>query len=286
MDTLVSLLETPGLLGSIGTPFAAMALGPGRLQRRADGWIGLANETDRLWLDPQARLLAFETISADPSSWTQGLCLLASRPAALPRAALAWEGDALDLGLGRGMIRTSFRPSPESAAKTAALQGQAWENAAPSLAETPGTWVIETQVAVLERRPLGPPPPLFVLMPGPRAVTHPKTTPVPPGWFPALHLFPPHPMREGAAGFDPARHDAFQSLMVAHGRKDLTRLKRRALAALAAGAPPLPEETGHRLATIRVALRQWRAQGHTLPPAWAARFDPALARVDRGDPAA
>ena len=48
--------------------------------------------------------------------------------------------------------------------------------------------------------------------------THPATEPIPEGWVPCAHLYPPHPARDGsgeARPFDPARHDAFQSMIAA-----------------------------------------------------------------------
>ena len=50
--------------------------------------------------------------------------------------------------------------------------------------------------------------------------THPATEPVPRGWIPCAHLYPPHPARDGlgeARPFDATHHDAFQRMMAAFG---------------------------------------------------------------------
>ena len=74
--------------------------------------------------------------------------------------------------------------------------------------------------------------------------THAATAPIPPGWVPCAHLFPPHPARDAMGRrrpFDRARHDAFQALWRAFGDPRAVALKDEILAALAAsGEAGLP----------------------------------------------
>jgi hypothetical protein len=74
--------------------------------------------------------------------------------------------------------------------------------------------------------------------------THAATAPIPPGWVPCAHLFPPHLSRDAMGRrqpFDRARHDAFQALWRDFGDPRAVALKDEILAALAAGrADDLP----------------------------------------------
>jgi hypothetical protein len=112
--------------------------------------------------------------------------------------------------------------------------------------------------------------------------THAATEPVPPGWIPCAHLYPPHPMRDGVGRphpFQQNRHTAFQNLLSRYGDPDRYALKRRVIYAVAAGHAPLganiPPERFAR-AAVRVALRQLKA-ADARPPvaldAWLAAFD-------------
>jgi hypothetical protein len=126
--------------------------------------------------------------------------------------------------------------------------------------------------------------------------THPATEPIPDGWIPCAHLYPPHPVRDGigaARPFDAARHDSFQLLVEAFGDPDNLAIKRHVIEAIDAGEPP-SAIVQDRLAqdrfgrnSIRIALRQIKAAGHSsaVLPAWLACFDPAGLEGD-GDEAA
>jgi hypothetical protein len=112
--------------------------------------------------------------------------------------------------------------------------------------------------------------------------THPATEPVPTGWIPCAHLYPPHPARDGMGGslpFDAARHDAFQQLMETFGDPENLAIKRRIMAAVDAGEPPsAPAQGRHGRTSVRIALRQLMAAGHgsAVLPAWLASFDSAV----------
>jgi hypothetical protein len=118
--------------------------------------------------------------------------------------------------------------------------------------------------------------------------THPATEPVPDGWIPCAHLYPPHPARDGSGEsrpFDAARHDAFQSIIEAFGDPESLAIKRRIMDAVGSQqAPSAMPQTRQGRASIRIALRQMKAAGHVSPvlAAWLASFDQA--GPEDGDP--
>jgi hypothetical protein len=109
--------------------------------------------------------------------------------------------------------------------------------------------------------------------------THPATEPVPDGFIPCAHIYPPHPARDGSGEpkpFDPARYVSFQQLMAACGDPATVAIKRRVVDAVRAGKPPLEiAESRHGRTSVRIALRQMKAEGATSPAltAWLARLD-------------
>ena len=109
--------------------------------------------------------------------------------------------------------------------------------------------------------------------------THAATEPVPDGWIPCAHVYPPHPARDGmgeAQPFDPTLHRRFQAIMAACGDPDTLAIKRRVVAAVLAGEPPMPiDGDRHGRAGIRIALRQMKAEGQVSPAlaTWLAYFD-------------
>jgi hypothetical protein len=92
--------------------------------------------------------------------------------------------------------------------------------------------------------------------------THSATEPVPDGFVPCAHLYPPHPTRDAVGRgrpFDGGRHAAFQSILRAFGDPAAVALKQRIIEAIAAGADPTAiAVTDQRFArtAVRVALRQ------------------------------
>jgi hypothetical protein len=111
--------------------------------------------------------------------------------------------------------------------------------------------------------------------------THPATEPVPQGWIPCAHLYPPHPARDGlgeARPFDATHHDAFQRMMAACGDPAALATKRRVVDAVLAGEPPTAVAGDrHGRISVRIALRQMKSQGHASAAlsAWLASFDSA-----------
>ena len=111
--------------------------------------------------------------------------------------------------------------------------------------------------------------------------THPATEPVPEGWVPCAHLYPPHPARDGlgeARPFDAMHHHAFQRVMAACGDPASLATKRRVVDAVLAGEPPTAVASDrHGRTSVRIALRQMKSQGYASAAltAWLASFDSA-----------
>ena len=111
--------------------------------------------------------------------------------------------------------------------------------------------------------------------------THSATEPVPVGWIPCAHLYPPHPVKDGsghARAFDLGRHEAFQEMLRRFGDPELVSLKQRVVAAVAAGGDPSAVPViDNRFArtNIRVVLRQLNAADEALPAlaAWMAAHE-------------
>ncbi len=121
--------------------------------------------------------------------------------------------------------------------------------------------------------------------------THAATEPIPAGWIPCAHLYPPHPARDGLGAsrtFDAARHQSFQRMVENYGDAQSLALKRRIMAAVDAGEKPgATVQTRGERTSIRIALRQMKAAGHasrTLP-AWLASFDQASFGEDEDEAA-
>lgn len=111
--------------------------------------------------------------------------------------------------------------------------------------------------------------------------THAATEPLPHGWIPCAHLYPPHPLRDRFGKLRPFRsdyHAAFQTLLERYGDPDLVALKRRVVNSIMAKRGPsaasLPSERFAR-ATVRVALRQLQASEPWSPAltAWLSACD-------------
>lgn len=109
--------------------------------------------------------------------------------------------------------------------------------------------------------------------------THPATEPIPDGWIPCAHLYPPHSTRDGLGqprAFDAVRHDAFQNLLEAFGSPENIAIKQRIMKAVTAGElPPSVADTRYERTSIRITLRQMRASGShsSALNAWIANFD-------------
>jgi hypothetical protein len=113
--------------------------------------------------------------------------------------------------------------------------------------------------------------------------THAATEPLPAGWIPCAHLYPPHPARDAfghSQPFQPARHALFQESLHRYGDPELVGLKRRVATAVADGCGPsgVPvADDRFARATVRVALRQLRASDEAGPAlaAWLAAHERA-----------
>lgn len=280
------MLAAPDHVWSVGSPVGVAAFLP---SGTVEGTPPVArNGPASLRLDGAPRLLAFETISADPFGWNHGvaLCVTGRQPegggriapggpdrgAIVPadRDRLAW-----DLGVGDGVTRVLVRPDDPTA--MARREGLTWDEAS-DVAALPAVWIVETAIARIEQRHVAGTLPVHRL-----GTTPPATTPMPSGWSAAAHVFPPHPARARLglpAEFDPGRHAAFQALLAKHGRPDLWRLKQRVQALLARGRFEAMPVDRHGMAVIRVALRQAMAQDGAPPPErWLRHYDPALLRA-------
>jgi Family of unknown function (DUF6925) len=109
--------------------------------------------------------------------------------------------------------------------------------------------------------------------------THPATEPIPPGWIPCAHLYPPHPARDGFGQprlFEAAHLDSFQAIMAAFGEPEIVAIKQRVRDAVRAGKPPAElTRDRHGRTGARIALRQMKAAGEPSPAltAWLANLD-------------
>lgn len=106
--------------------------------------------------------------------------------------------------------------------------------------------------------------------------------PVPRDWVVCATLYPAHPVRDREGlqkAFDPAQHDAFQSLLQIYGDTDCLAVKHAVWRAVRSARMPdaldVPRGRHARLAQ-RVALRQMAYTDGALPQLgqWRARFDP------------
>lgn len=109
--------------------------------------------------------------------------------------------------------------------------------------------------------------------------THPATEPIPVGWIPCAHLYPPHPARNGLGQprpFEINHLDSFQATMAVFGDPATVAIKQRVREAVRAGMPPAElTQDRHGRAAARIALRQMQAMGDPSPalPVWLANLD-------------
>jgi len=113
--------------------------------------------------------------------------------------------------------------------------------------------------------------------------THSATEPVPDGWVPCGHCYPPSAIRDYLGRprrFDAKCHASFQALLEQYGEPERLALKMSLIDSVTAGHEPFPMATdGDRFgrATVRVALRQLQASGtrSSTLAAWLAVYDSA-----------
>ena len=111
--------------------------------------------------------------------------------------------------------------------------------------------------------------------------THAATEPLPNGWIPCAHFYPPHPMRDALGHRRPFQsefHAAFQTLLALYGDPKLVDTKRRVVESVAAGQGPCdagPTADRFARAAVRIALRQLQAVEQDSPAlaAWLSAHD-------------
>lgn len=121
--------------------------------------------------------------------------------------------------------------------------------------------------------------------------THAATEPIPDGFVPCAHLYPPHPMKDGLGRetpFDGACHRSFQNLLEGFGAPDTAALKAWVTKLVEAGQGPGEHPVaGDRASrtTVRLALRQLKAADYPSPALaqWLAVHDRADEVVPEDD---
>ena len=262
----------------------------------------------RVVLHPDLRLIASESPAGE--AWSHRVALCLPRPAcamngrtelteigADTEALRGEDGDGVlfDLGLGTFQVDVCIRSADPQV--TAALRSRAGKSVfAPGndamriiLAANPHRVFISRVGRAEVFQPIPPPDgqspngPHTHLLPRLLAHgrTHAATEPLPEGWIPCAHLYPPHPLRDQFGRRRPFRrdhHDAFQAVLERYGESELLALKRRVHDAVVAGRGPatstLPASRIAR-ATLRVALRQLQLLQPALPELseWLAAYD-------------
>ncbi len=268
----------------------------------------------RVELQPDLRLIAFETTTKESWNHRIALCLPVDRCAMHQRSVLTEIGpDAgalraadreavlFDLGIGALQVDVCVRVSdPQVAAQLRAHCGApvlAPGNAAMGviLATSPNRVFISRLGRIEVCQPIpphdgrSPEGPHTHVLPDllKHRRTHAATEPIPDGLVPCAHVYPPHPAKDAlgeARAFDPARHDAFQAMLRMFGDPDQIALKQRVFAAVVAGeSPSVVSVTNSRFArtNVRVALRQLRATEQVTPAlaAWMAAHEPSRAEM-------
>jgi hypothetical protein len=118
------------------------------------------------------------------------------------------------------------------------------------------------------------------------ARTHAATEPLPDGWVPCAHLYPPSPIRDKlghSRPFQSEHHGAFQALLARFGDPERCALKSDIIYAVTAGQKPgkvdIPDDRFSRV-TVRVVLRQLQMANASSPTlaAWLSAYDRAEAR--------
>ena len=260
----------------------------------------------RLCLTAPVRVVAWERPTAG-DAWTQGvaLCLAASAGAMSGRAEVtelgtdvealqAEERDAVlfDLGIGAPHCDVCVRaddPAMVRALRAAKGRPVMASGMIGELAAMSPTRVFISRLGRLEvctpiPKPDGATPdgPHTHILPDllKHRRTHAATVPLPGGMVPSAEMFPPsaiHDVHGRRVPFDAARHEAFQSLLAAHGDSGCLRAKAATMAAVRASASPCDQASYTRAQRLsrRVALRQLLQTDGSSPAltAWRAVFD-------------
>jgi hypothetical protein len=264
----------------------------------------------RVTVPLEAAALAYETPAGPHDHWNHAVALCLPGPTARQaarasvtelgpdRAALLADdraGVLFDLGLGTPTVDVCVRTADH--ALIALLRA-----AAGTSLFTPGSTLAADLVAAGPHRVFATacgrievyaaiPPPQGRSPDGPHTHllphllrtgrTHAATVPVPEGYLPCAHLYPPHPLTDLAGRprpFDTSRHRAFQGLLARFGDHRQIHAKAATVTAVRAGVS-LPPATGPiERAAVAVTLRQL---GHIDGPSPTL----AAARARHGTPA-
>jgi hypothetical protein len=320
IDLLLREISNPDTQWSLGT-FGAIAEfsrdhgEPVRLVQSAEA-VSAVTPRGGITLKPHASIRPFASEAITKTGWNQriALCLPRDDCAMNQRAALTEIGpdrqapreedrEAILFDLGLAALQADFCVRISDHGLAARLREHAgrslFEPGNPAmamiLAANPHRVFVSRLGRIEVYQPIPPPsgkspegPHTHVL---PRLLqsrrTHPATEPVPEGWVPCAHLYPPHPARDGlgeARPFDAMHHHAFQRIMAACGDPAALATKRRVVDAVLAGEPPTAVASDrHGRVSVRIALRQMKSQGHASAAltAWLASFDSAA--PDEGD---
>jgi hypothetical protein len=268
---------------------------------------------------PGMRLFAFETTTKESWSPRIAICLPAERCAMNRRAVLTElgpdagalraedrDGILFDLGIDALQVDVCVRVAdPGIAAQLRAHCGQrtfAPGNPAAGLllAYSPHRVFVSRIGRVEVYQPIPPTdgtspegPHTHVLLDLLRhRRTHAATEPIPDGFVPCAHLYPPHPAKDAQGRgrpFDAQLHTSFEAMLRQFGDARLIELKDQVRMAVAAGEEPsVISVAGNRFARagVRITLRQLHAAADNLPslPAWLAAHDRAEPMPDSDHP--
>lgn len=274
--------------------------------------ISTARGAMRLEENPDARLVAYETVGRAPGMWRHGVavclpdaaCLMHSRRGVTEigpdeHAIQAEDRGAIlfDVGLGALQTDVCIRTRDRTLLRTlraadgSNLFGGDGSVLAAVLEAGPHRVLLSRVGRVEVFQPIPPPtgrspdgPHTHILPKLLRAGrTHAATTPMPDGFVPCAHFYPPHPLRDIRDAPRPflRRHsDEFQVLHSRFGIAHLVALQRQVIAAVGCGQPPSAADipTGRFARSyVRIALRKLKAGGE----ASAAVLDQWLAAYDR-----
>jgi hypothetical protein len=310
--------ETAWSLGTFGAiaEFTRDASEAAATNRGGNG-VAVVTARGGICLEAKADLRAIASESLTSSGWNQRVALCLPKSACVMNARTVFtevgpddnalreddrSGVLFDLGLGALQIDACVRSAdPQVLAALRACVGKSLFAAGNDamhviLASNPHRVFISRIGRIEVFQPIPPPdgkspdgPHTHVL---PKLLrsgrTHAATEPLPAGWIPCAHFYPPNPLRDGDGHARPFRrecHDAFQALLSRYGVPRLVDIKARVADAVRAGEQPsalqLPEDR-HGRATLRVTLRQLRASERVSASlaAWLAAHD----RLDLDEP--
>lgn len=270
--------------------------------QRGDHMLAISTARGALHLDenPDARLLAYETVGRRAGLWRHGVAVTLPKDAcAMHRRRVVTEIGPDDLAirpedrggilfdLGLGILQTDVCVRTRDAVLIAALRASEgrslFEHGNPALLTVLQMGPHRVFVSRIGRVEVFQPiPPATGKSPdGPHTHilpkllrtgrTHAATAPIPEGWVPIAHFYPPHPLRDiqdAPRPFAREHFDAFSDLYSRFGIASLVSLQRQVIAAIRCGTPPasiaIPPSKFAR-ACVRVTLRKLKAAGETSP---------------------